>query len=379
MTKGLLSAIKSGTAEAPRKASVKGQPHFLAYITEDEAAVLRERGGGIDENGQQIIGPDEVPAFPPGADPGHGPGAGSGGGSVGGGGGGRGGGRDGGGGGHPGMGGTSNRNGPSTSIGAGVNNTSQMGGKLGGATGGRGHPGMTNNPVHGFNAIDRLKSHSTTGINGLTGGAKRTKEMQAANAYNDFDNPMNSNNPVDRSLAAVGGMMGLTADPRKSDPNAIAGILAGGVPMVGLAMKGYRAIDGIRRGDFRNAGALAGGMVAGMPGAMAGKALGGMLGTGTPAEKGRTARGMAKNAVSAFSGGDPFRDGDGGGGGAPATGGSPAPNPSPAGYGQGGNTPAAPENYGLRGLLTQEDVDNRPGYFNPDERFSADWLMSGTF
>lgn len=47
----------------PRRAKIKGQPHFLAYINEEEAAMLRDQGGGMERGGQQIVGPGGVPAF----------------------------------------------------------------------------------------------------------------------------------------------------------------------------------------------------------------------------------------------------------------------------------------------------------------------------
>lgn len=49
----------------PRRATIGGDKHFLAYITEDEAAMLREQGGGVAPDGRQIMGPAGVPAFDP--------------------------------------------------------------------------------------------------------------------------------------------------------------------------------------------------------------------------------------------------------------------------------------------------------------------------
>lgn len=256
----------------------------------------------------------------------------------------------------------------------GGNDNTKGGGRGESGGEGGGHPGQTNNPAPGFTAIESLKNHSSTGLMGLTGGAKRTAEIQSANAYYDFDHPMSSTNPVDRTLAAAGGWMGLTADPRKSDPNAIAGILAGGAPFVGLAMKGYQAVDGLSRGDFRPAGSLAGGMLAGGFGSMLGGAAGGMIGTGTPAGRMATPGGAASNAVGAITGSYS---------GYQATGGDSAPEPAaptaPA--------PATPEPAATApvdapaptGLLTQADVTNRSGGMTPEERFSAALLTRGTF
>ena len=39
----------------PKRTSVRGQPHKLAYINDEEAALLRSRGGGVDRDGGQIM------------------------------------------------------------------------------------------------------------------------------------------------------------------------------------------------------------------------------------------------------------------------------------------------------------------------------------
>jgi hypothetical protein len=47
----------------PQMAMIRGMPHMLAWITGGEAAMLRDEGGGIDDDGSQIYGPGGVPAF----------------------------------------------------------------------------------------------------------------------------------------------------------------------------------------------------------------------------------------------------------------------------------------------------------------------------
>lgn len=39
----------------PKRTSVRGQAHKLAYINDEEAALLRSRGGGVDRDGGQIM------------------------------------------------------------------------------------------------------------------------------------------------------------------------------------------------------------------------------------------------------------------------------------------------------------------------------------
>jgi hypothetical protein len=51
--KGLLDAPRKVTV--PKRTSVRGQPHKLAYINDEEAALLRSRGGGVDRDGGQIM------------------------------------------------------------------------------------------------------------------------------------------------------------------------------------------------------------------------------------------------------------------------------------------------------------------------------------
>ena len=41
--------------KVPKRTSVRGQPHKLAYINDEEAALLRSRGGGVDRDGGQIM------------------------------------------------------------------------------------------------------------------------------------------------------------------------------------------------------------------------------------------------------------------------------------------------------------------------------------
>ncbi|HEY4252314.1 MAG TPA: hypothetical protein VGM87_13970 [Roseomonas sp.] len=60
--KGLLDA-PSGHAVAPRRTRVRGTPHHLAYINADEHALLRRRGGGVTDDGGQLLGPAGVPAY----------------------------------------------------------------------------------------------------------------------------------------------------------------------------------------------------------------------------------------------------------------------------------------------------------------------------
>ena len=74
----------------PKKTTIRGQRHSLAYITAGEAKLLRSSGGGVTPTGGQYRGPDGIPSFFSGA-PGPGP-SGDGSGSPGGVGGGSGGG-----------------------------------------------------------------------------------------------------------------------------------------------------------------------------------------------------------------------------------------------------------------------------------------------
>lgn len=61
--RGLFDAEPSGQVTAPRRTSVRGTPHHLAYITAQEAALLRARGGGLTRDGRPLRGPSGVPAF----------------------------------------------------------------------------------------------------------------------------------------------------------------------------------------------------------------------------------------------------------------------------------------------------------------------------
>ena len=51
--KGLLDA--PGKVTVPKRTAVRGQAHKLAYINDEEAALLRSRGGGVDRDGGQIM------------------------------------------------------------------------------------------------------------------------------------------------------------------------------------------------------------------------------------------------------------------------------------------------------------------------------------
>jgi hypothetical protein len=51
---GMLSRDERAVT-VPKRTSVRGQPHKLAYINDDEAALLRSRGGGVDRDGGQIM------------------------------------------------------------------------------------------------------------------------------------------------------------------------------------------------------------------------------------------------------------------------------------------------------------------------------------
>lgn len=73
--RGLLDAEPSGQVTAPRRTSVRGTPHHLAYITAEEAALLRARGGGLTRGGRPLRGPAGVPAFDNSGDGGDGAGA----------------------------------------------------------------------------------------------------------------------------------------------------------------------------------------------------------------------------------------------------------------------------------------------------------------
>ena len=48
-----------GTVVAPKKATIAGQPHMLAYINKDERKLLKDMGGA------DIPGPAGIPSFPP--------------------------------------------------------------------------------------------------------------------------------------------------------------------------------------------------------------------------------------------------------------------------------------------------------------------------
>lgn len=73
--RGLLDAEPSGQVTAPRRTSVRGTPHLLAYITAEEAALLRARGGGLTRDGRPLRGPAGLPAFDNSGDGGDGTGA----------------------------------------------------------------------------------------------------------------------------------------------------------------------------------------------------------------------------------------------------------------------------------------------------------------
>ena len=49
----------AGLTSLPKKKNIKGQPHKLAYITEDESDLLKSRGGA----GKPVQGTKGVPAF----------------------------------------------------------------------------------------------------------------------------------------------------------------------------------------------------------------------------------------------------------------------------------------------------------------------------
>jgi hypothetical protein len=51
---GMLSRDERAV-KVPKRTSVRGQPHKLAYINDEEAALLRSRGGGVDRDGGQIM------------------------------------------------------------------------------------------------------------------------------------------------------------------------------------------------------------------------------------------------------------------------------------------------------------------------------------
>ena len=50
----------------PKRTTLHGQDHMLSYITPEEAAMLRQQGGGVTPTGGQYRGPGGVPAFTPG-------------------------------------------------------------------------------------------------------------------------------------------------------------------------------------------------------------------------------------------------------------------------------------------------------------------------
>lgn len=52
-----------GRVMPPRSTSILGQMHHLAYINDEEADLLRQRGGGLDSQGNQILGPSRIPAY----------------------------------------------------------------------------------------------------------------------------------------------------------------------------------------------------------------------------------------------------------------------------------------------------------------------------
>jgi hypothetical protein len=47
----------------PKRTTIKGQKHELAYINKDEKRLLRSRGGGVTKNGGQLRGPGDIPAY----------------------------------------------------------------------------------------------------------------------------------------------------------------------------------------------------------------------------------------------------------------------------------------------------------------------------
>jgi hypothetical protein len=52
---GMLERDERAPVTVPKRTSVRGQPHKLAYINDEEAALLRSRGGGVDRDGGQIM------------------------------------------------------------------------------------------------------------------------------------------------------------------------------------------------------------------------------------------------------------------------------------------------------------------------------------
>lgn len=52
---GMLDRDERAPVTVPKRTSVRGQPHKLAYINDEEAALLRSRGGGVDRDGGQIM------------------------------------------------------------------------------------------------------------------------------------------------------------------------------------------------------------------------------------------------------------------------------------------------------------------------------------
>jgi len=52
---GILDRDERAPVTVPKRTSVRGQPHKLAYINDEEAALLRSRGGGVDRDGGQIM------------------------------------------------------------------------------------------------------------------------------------------------------------------------------------------------------------------------------------------------------------------------------------------------------------------------------------
>ena len=56
---------EGGLASLPQNPVLGGQEHLLAYITPEEAASLREQGGGVTPTGGQYRGPGGIASFPP--------------------------------------------------------------------------------------------------------------------------------------------------------------------------------------------------------------------------------------------------------------------------------------------------------------------------
>jgi len=54
---------EGGIASLPKNPVLAGQQHMLAYITPEEAASLREQGGGVTPTGGQYTGPGGIPSF----------------------------------------------------------------------------------------------------------------------------------------------------------------------------------------------------------------------------------------------------------------------------------------------------------------------------